>query len=427
MVDDIPAPTDTQVWHIHLHSGQLETQQGADDGCLEQRAPAAIPRIAVLQQSPSRGAITANYLSPPPPSGLFLTCKKEKKIFAQFSLSSHVECSAAAKECGEVETVFLCGRLSWKGHGHGSVWTGLHALLSAWFCLSLVRGDSWPEGQDSPCCGSIGGEETLVNADVSKQAFKMIGGVHQTGWWTEAPRWRKTVLGIVLRVPSAAGSMRSLWGDLPTANTLIYFDFRWDLKSEVTISHQNSSGGNSPFIGYVSGEEDGAAHKIRHNIFRFILNIIITLVNLWVRNNPNFYISPPVGLYSNTRLGKCVCVCSLSCLSLLVCECIFICSRKINSCQHSLSVFTSWKSSSSTRSKNGHTARCFLLWMRWSAREAKGRACINCSGFPLRQLWRARSLIRRDFGGASSWRHGRSQPILRNHQVCEKNQTDYGL
>lgn len=79
MVDDIPAPTDTQVWHIHLHSGQLETQQGADDGCLEQRAPAAIPRIAVLQQSPSRGAITANYISPPPPSGLFLTCKKEKK------------------------------------------------------------------------------------------------------------------------------------------------------------------------------------------------------------------------------------------------------------------------------------------------------------------------------------------------------------
>lgn len=241
MVDDIPAPTDTQVWHIHLHSGQLETQQGADDGCLEQRAPAAIPRIAVLQQSPSRGAITANYLSPPP-SGLFLTRKKrKKKIFAQ-SLSSCVECSAVAKECREVETVFLCGRFSWKGHGHGQVsWFCVDRITCSFECMVLFE-PCWRrfltcEGQESLCCG---GEETLVNADVSKQAFKMIGGVHQTGWWTEAPRWRKTVLGIVLRVPSAAGSMRSLWGDLHTANTLIYFDFRcdlsyWSLKSQYHI------------------------------------------------------------------------------------------------------------------------------------------------------------------------------------------------
>ena len=139
----------------HWHTGMTQSPSAGSWRLLSfrrlykpiERGPAAIPQITVLQQSPSRGAITAP--SPPPPPD---THPRKKNLCPIFMLSSCMECSTVAKECREGEAVLLRGCWSWQPQAwHHAEWFCANRV--SWRMIPDLWGHYvlWPMGGECAC------------------------------------------------------------------------------------------------------------------------------------------------------------------------------------------------------------------------------------------------------------------------------------
>lgn len=152
------------------------------------------------------------------------------------------------------------------------------------------------------------------------------------------------------------------------------------LKSEATISHQNSSGGNSPFLVMLVVRKKELLSRLDTIFSVFCWTSLLHWLTYGLEITQTFILAH-LSVYTLTQGLGSVCVCSLSCLScsLFVCVWMYFHLFKKNQqlsaqfiCPYWLKVFIETKVFETfrcTRSKNGRTAICFCSgWEEVSGR-----------------------------------------------------------